>query len=50
MTQTLNTLSMIEIMILSTKMPQFQSHNAYAKMVHLGRRGLTGIFVFCSNF
>lgn len=48
MTQTLNTLSMIEI-ILSTKMPQFQSHNAYAKMVHLEGGGLNGIFVFCSK-
>lgn len=30
---------MIEIIIPSTKMPQFQSHNAYAKMVHLGKGG-----------
>lgn len=34
-----STLSMIEIIIPSTKMPQFQSHNAYAKMVHLGKGG-----------
>lgn len=38
---------MIEMIILSTKTPQFQSHNAYAKKVHLGK-GDECNFAFCN--
>lgn len=38
---------MIEMIILSTKTPQFQSHNAYAKWYTWGR-GNECIFVFCN--